>query len=175
MVSEMNACQAVQQLRIVSGLSQQAFAGQLGMSVRAIANYEKDRTPNKRASFRLAKLAMDLDRVDLAMAIAGPLETKRHGEEGVIGEVEHSAILTLAQNRGSEWLLRLLAREVESLMKDGKKLGILWHPPVTGADAAGVQIAVMESILGDLRGQISDIEKAKGKPTSGRKKTAVRK
>ncbi len=119
MVLEMNACQAVQQLRLISGLSQQAFASQLGMSVRAIANYEKDRTPSKLARFKLAKLARELDRADLASVLAGPLEIRRHREDGVIGDVERAAILALTLNRGSEWLLRLLAKEVLSLIKEG--------------------------------------------------------
>jgi transcriptional regulator with XRE-family HTH domain len=48
---------AVKELRRALGLSQQAFATQLGLSIRAVVNYEKDRAPSARALFQLEKLA----------------------------------------------------------------------------------------------------------------------
>jgi len=65
MVSEMNVCQAVQQLRTVSGLSQQAFANRFDMSVRAVANYEKNRVPNKQALFKFVEYAKGLNQPEL--------------------------------------------------------------------------------------------------------------
>jgi transcriptional regulator with XRE-family HTH domain len=57
---------AVKKLREHVGESQQAFATRLGMSIRAIANYEKDREPTGRALVQLMKLADESGRPDLA-------------------------------------------------------------------------------------------------------------
>ena len=62
----MNTTDAVKALRCHLGESQQAFATRLGLSIRAIANYEKDRTPSSLALGRLIKDAHEAGREDLA-------------------------------------------------------------------------------------------------------------
>jgi transcriptional regulator with XRE-family HTH domain len=61
-----NTTDAVKALRAHLGQSQQAFATGLGLSIRAIANYEKDRTPSTFALERLRKAAQESRRGDLA-------------------------------------------------------------------------------------------------------------
>jgi transcriptional regulator with XRE-family HTH domain len=56
---------AVRVLRQHLGDSQQAFANRLGLSIRAIANYEKDRKPTGMALASLAREASKADRMDL--------------------------------------------------------------------------------------------------------------
>ncbi len=53
----MNLIQAVQELRRKLGDSQQAFANRLGISIRAVANYEKDRQPHGKSLASLARVA----------------------------------------------------------------------------------------------------------------------
>src|SRR5215831_6038074 len=61
-----NIYQAVRELRKTLGLSQQAFATELGLSIRAVVNYEKDRAPTARALAQLEKLARDSEHPELA-------------------------------------------------------------------------------------------------------------
>ena len=63
---ELNLNAAVKELRRTLGLSQQAFATQLGLSIRAVVNYEKDRAPTARALAQLEKLASDSEHPELA-------------------------------------------------------------------------------------------------------------
>ena len=62
----MNPIEAVRKLREHLGESQQAFAVRLGLSIRAIANYEKDRPPTGKALAALAHAATEAGRHDLA-------------------------------------------------------------------------------------------------------------
>jgi len=57
---------AVRALRDELGDSQQAFATRLGLSIRAIVNYESSRTPNLKSLYHLVKLAKECNRHDLA-------------------------------------------------------------------------------------------------------------
>jgi transcriptional regulator with XRE-family HTH domain len=57
---------AVKELRSALGLSQQAFATQLDLSIRAVVNYEKDRAPAARALARLERLASVTEHPELA-------------------------------------------------------------------------------------------------------------
>jgi transcriptional regulator with XRE-family HTH domain len=65
--------QAVRELREHLNYSQQAFASRLGLSIRAVANYEKDRQPSGKALAELAHLAKDSGRGDLAQMFASAL------------------------------------------------------------------------------------------------------
>jgi transcriptional regulator with XRE-family HTH domain len=56
---------AVKRLRQHLGESQQAFANRLGLSIRAIANYEKDRRPTGMALASLARAASLAGKQDL--------------------------------------------------------------------------------------------------------------
>ena len=56
---------AVRELRQQLGDSQQAFANRLGLSIRAIAYYEKDRRPTGMALAALGKAAKAAERRDL--------------------------------------------------------------------------------------------------------------
>jgi len=71
--------EAVRELRAATGDSQQSFAQRLGLSMRAIANYEKDRAPNSPALYRLAKLARQVGRPDLAQIFSSALSEELHG------------------------------------------------------------------------------------------------
>ena len=57
---------AVRKLRDKTGDSQQAFATRLGLSIRAIVNYEKDRTPSAKALAAMAHLAAKHGEFELA-------------------------------------------------------------------------------------------------------------
>ena len=63
---EPNLNTAVKELRNALGLSQQAFATQLGLSIRAVVNYEKNRAPTARALAHLEQLASDNHHPELA-------------------------------------------------------------------------------------------------------------
>ena len=61
---------SVRELRKSLGDSQQAFATRLGMSLRAIANYETDRAPSGRALYKLEQLARASAQYELAHQFA---------------------------------------------------------------------------------------------------------
>jgi len=63
---ERNLNTAVKELRRALGLSQQIFATQLGLSIRAVVNYEKDRAPTARALAQLEQLASHSSHPELA-------------------------------------------------------------------------------------------------------------
>ena len=62
----MEIAKALTELRAHLGESQQAFATRMGLSVRGVANYEKDRIPEPGILTSLAKTAQDAERPDLA-------------------------------------------------------------------------------------------------------------
>jgi transcriptional regulator with XRE-family HTH domain len=62
----MSPIEAVRELRKHVGESQQVFATRLGLSIRALANYEKDRAPTGRALAALAQAAAEAGRHDLS-------------------------------------------------------------------------------------------------------------
>jgi len=72
----MDLPKAVRTLRELTGDSQQAFAARLGLSIRAIANYEKDRVPTGRALYQLLRLARELGRQDLAEKFSSALSAE---------------------------------------------------------------------------------------------------
>jgi transcriptional regulator with XRE-family HTH domain len=55
---------AVRALRASLGESQQVFETRIGISIRALANYEKDRLPNGKALFKMMDLAAESNRED---------------------------------------------------------------------------------------------------------------
>jgi len=110
-------CRAVRQLRTVSGLSQQAFATRFGMSVRAIANYEKDRIPNKQALFKFAEYATALGRADLGEVFRDSLNLELNYPEDLIGKPERFAAWVLASFHGKNWLDCLYEKELSKLAK----------------------------------------------------------
>lgn len=67
----MTVHQAVKELRNSFRESQQVFATRLGLSIRAIANYEKNRTPNEQIMGILLHEANKAGRQDLAEAFMG--------------------------------------------------------------------------------------------------------
>jgi len=119
----MNLNRAVQELRRVAGESQQSFAQRLGLSMRAIANYEKDRVPNGPALFRLAKLARQIGRADLSQIFSSALSEEFHEAlEPMTPEekVWSDAVLALLRNRDlTDWLEvgRFLVGALERLLK----------------------------------------------------------
>ncbi len=62
----MDVSTAVKRLRESAGLSQQAFATAMGLSIRAVANYEKDRTPEREVLVRFMVFAMKHNQPKLA-------------------------------------------------------------------------------------------------------------
>jgi transcriptional regulator with XRE-family HTH domain len=71
-----NTNEAVKELRKTLGMSQQAFATKLGMSIRAIVNYEKDRAPAAKALAQLEKLASEHEQPELARTFRDALGTQ---------------------------------------------------------------------------------------------------
>src|SRR5271167_397831 len=71
----MDIHQAVKELRNRLELSQQVFATNLGLSIRAISNYEKDRIPGARPLSQLERCAIGNKQPDLAQIFADALAT----------------------------------------------------------------------------------------------------
>src|SRR5438874_8403577 len=93
---------AIKQLRAVTHDTQQSWASRLGLSIRAIANYEKDRVPHSAVLLRLAKLAQQVGREDLAQVFQAALSTElKEVLEPMTAEerVWSKAVLALSRNR----------------------------------------------------------------------------
>src|SRR5215470_16408973 len=92
----------VKQLRAVTNDTQQSLAQRLGLSIRAIANYEKDRVPQSAVLLRLAQLAQQVGREDLAKVFQAALSTElKQVWEPMTAEerVWSEAVLALLRNR----------------------------------------------------------------------------
>jgi transcriptional regulator with XRE-family HTH domain len=119
----MNLHQAVRKLRLTTGESQQSFAQHLGLSLRAIANYEKDRVPNGPALYRLAKLARQVGQPDLAKIFSSALYEEFHEALEPMTPEEKAwsdAVLALLRNRDlTDWptVGRFLVGALERLVK----------------------------------------------------------
>jgi transcriptional regulator with XRE-family HTH domain len=66
--------EAVRALRQLSQKSQQVFATELGMSIRALHNYEQFKRPEAGQLFRFERAAVDAGRLDLARVFRQALE-----------------------------------------------------------------------------------------------------
>ena len=103
----MNLNQAVRKLRLTTGDTQQSFAQRLGLSMRAIANYEKDRVPNGPALYRLAKLARQVGRPDLAQIFSSALSEEFHDAVEPMTTEEKAwsdAVIALLRNKDlTDW------------------------------------------------------------------------
>jgi transcriptional regulator with XRE-family HTH domain len=118
----MTTRQATQQLRRHLDDSQQAFANRLGLSIRAIANYESDRTPTGRVLARLETLAVQQGRDDLAAVFRdainkelGPRVPLGNQPETATEDILVTAVLTVLRDQRYADLrpkLRQLLREV---------------------------------------------------------------
>jgi transcriptional regulator with XRE-family HTH domain len=119
----MNLKQAVRKLRLTTGESQQSFAQRLGLSMRAIANYEKDRVPNGPALYRLAKLARQVGQPDLAQIFSSALSEEFHEAVEPMTTEEKAwsdAVLALLRNRDlTDWpkVGRFIVGALERLIK----------------------------------------------------------
>src|SRR5665213_20412 len=101
----MNLNQAVRKLRLTTGDTQQSFAQRLGLSMRAIANYEKDRVPNGPALYRLAKLARQVDQPHLAQIFSSALSEEFHEAVEPMTTEEKAwsdAVIALLRNRNKD-------------------------------------------------------------------------
>jgi len=98
---------AVRALRAATGDSQQSFAQRLGLSMRAISNYEKDRVPNGPALYRLAKFARQVGRPDLAQIFSSALSEEFHDAVEPMTTEEKAwsdAVIALLRNKDlTDW------------------------------------------------------------------------
>jgi DNA-binding XRE family transcriptional regulator len=152
MQAEMNhLVSAVRELRKALGDSQQAFATRLGMSVRAIANYETDRAPTGRALYKLEQLARANGRYELACQFARALATEMEWAQEPRQSVWAGVVREIVRNErlcdGWSELAKALARELEKLIAKAKS-GMQIESPLKSQDAA---IANLESWLTEAR------------------------
>jgi len=111
---------AVKQLRKRLGESQQVFATRLGLSIRAVANYEKDRLPDGRALAAMHIAARDAGYSELAETFW----TALHAKLG-IDESAGAAIADAATDA------KLAAAKVIALEKELAGVGVQISPRAT--------------------------------------------
>lgn len=95
---------SVKKLRSLLGDSQQAFAQRLGLSVRAIANYEAGRRPSSVALFKLGKLAAINNLVDLAGVFSSAYVVAVRGRTEPIGQERVLVRIVLSLSRNQEFV-----------------------------------------------------------------------
>lgn len=142
---------AVRELRKALGDSQQAFATRLGMSMRAIANYETDRAPTGRALYKLEQLARANGQYELAHKFAGALATEMDWAQESGQPVWSGVVREIVRNQrlcaGWPNIAMALADELEKLIAQAKS-GMQIESPLKSPDAA---IANLESWLTEAR------------------------
>jgi transcriptional regulator with XRE-family HTH domain len=88
----MELAEAIKKLRDELGESQQAFANRLGLSIRAIANYEKDRKPIGKVLVALHRTARTAGKHELAERFWGALHEDLGLTEGVGRKINDCAV-----------------------------------------------------------------------------------
>jgi transcriptional regulator with XRE-family HTH domain len=141
---------AVRELRKALGDSQQAFATRLGMSMRAIANYETDRAPSGRALYKLEQLARASGQYELAHKFAQALATEMDWAHEA-GQVWTGLVRELVRNQKhcARWpdIAAALVGELETLIAHAKS-GMQIESPLKSQEAA---VANLESYLTEAR------------------------
>jgi transcriptional regulator with XRE-family HTH domain len=161
----MSLHQAVRKLRLATGESQQSFAQRLGLSLRAIANYEKDRVPNGPALYRLAKLARQVGQPDLAQVFSSALSEEFHEALEPMTPEEKAwsdAIIALLRNRElTDWpeVGRFLVGALERLVnaKDDEEV----------EDLAAVLLEARYTLINTAERQLDNLAKARQAQTGG--------
>jgi transcriptional regulator with XRE-family HTH domain len=142
---------AVRELRKALGDSQQAFATRLGMSMRAIANYETDRAPSGRALYKLEQLARASGQYELAHKFAQALATEMDWAQEAGQPVWTGLVRELVRNQkhcaGWPGIAAALVGELETLIAHAKS-GMQIESPLKSQEAA---VANLESYLTEAR------------------------
>jgi len=142
---------AVRELRKALGDSQQAFATRLGMSMRAIANYETDRAPSGRALYKLEQLARASGQYELAHKFAQALATEMEWVQEAGQPVWTGLVRELVRNQklcaGWPDIAAALVGELEKLIAKAKS-GMQIASPLNSQEAA---VANLESYLTEAR------------------------
>lgn len=121
----MTIAEAVRTLRGKIGITQEGLATRLGLSARAITNYERGRIPVQSVLLSLARLAADLEYVDLARIFAAEHASavKRKTEAATAEErALVRLILALARDRRhvKQWpdIVSKLLKAIDDLIID---------------------------------------------------------
>lgn len=142
---------AVRELRSSLGDTLQAFATRLGLSISAIANYERGREPTGKALYSLERLARAHGRYDLASVFAKALAVEMDWANEPAETVWAGLVRELVRNKQScpGWpgLAQALVSELESLISKAKA-GMLVQGPFTDHES---NVANLESWLVDAR------------------------
>ncbi len=120
--------EAVKKLRGSLGFSQQRFATELGLSIRAVVNYEQDRIPSARALAQMESLAARNQLPELAYefgrALAGRLGVGRsargplNSEEHYLEQAFGRCVFEHPESRAAKTIRALLKPYAEELRKE---------------------------------------------------------
>lgn len=142
---------AVRELRAAFGDTLQAFAARSGLSISAIANYERDRIPTAKALYQFSKLASEIQRSDLAARFSQAFQAGMGDAQiDIADEVRRSALIALAENEEAQWL----EGQLVALIKKARKGKQLTYPIVLALDRTpdqNARITYLESLLVQLR------------------------
>jgi len=141
---------AVKRLRAALKLTQPAFAKRVGLSVRAVAYYEKDREPSGEILHRLGSLAARHGRGDLTKVFSDAFSRELQGRTTPSTPEENAwvqALLLLLRNRSLLPVSRRISTELvaalESLAESARK------------PSAKMNLAKVEEVLVELRYRIA--------------------
>ncbi len=141
----MDINEAVRELRRVTGDSLHRFANRLGVSVKAIVNYEEARNPSAEALYRLSREAQKIGREDLAILFSEAFSEKIGAHIDLDTSIESAIGTELGRNNGAEWLETEFTKLVRRARKhnDLKSPGSLKNP--------AIRLAHIERLLAELR------------------------
>jgi transcriptional regulator with XRE-family HTH domain len=122
--------EAVKNLRKATAMSQQSFATELGMSIRAVVNYEKNRAPTAPALARLEGLAAERQLPELERIFGDALATQLgrgrrarpplDGEEHYLERAFRRSVFENPQSVEAVQIRRLLKPIVAQIRKEDK-------------------------------------------------------
>jgi transcriptional regulator with XRE-family HTH domain len=148
-VVSLSVSAAVRELRTALGLTQQALADRVGVSARAIANYEKNRTPTLKILYRLAGMATEAGRSDIAQVMNQAL-ARQNAPVDITDPLHHAIIVALYENGGVSWLQKELADLIEVARK-GRALSYPAVYSLEGIPDQEARISSLENLLVELR------------------------
>jgi transcriptional regulator with XRE-family HTH domain len=159
---------AVRELRSELGLTQPEFAMRVGLSVRAVAYYEKDRKPSGEILGRFGNIATRHGRNDLAKLFYETLDEELRGKTTPSTPEENAwvqAILLLLRNRAA---FPFAQRVSEDLVEALESLARSANARLSSADRAKIEETMIEMryhAAPNAERKIEELARARSKET----------
>lgn len=148
---------AVRELRATLDESMQAFATRLGISISAVANYERDRAPSGKVLYKLERLARACGQPEIAMRFAKALALEMDWAGDETQAVWPGVVREIVRNEGlcNGWpqISVALVAELEKLISSAR-CGMHINGPLNSQES---NIGNLESWLLEARYSMAEV------------------